>query len=302
MKPAAFAYLRPASIDDALRQLAELGPQAKVIAGGQSLGPMMNMRLARPEQLIDLNDLTELAYVREAGDWIQIGALTRHYQIAESALVRQSLPFAERRPRRPSATMRSASAAPSAAAWPTPTRRRSCRLIAVTLGARFNLMRRAARRQVDAGDFFVSAMTTSLAPDELIESIEFPKAVPGEAAAFRMFNRRHGDYAIVAVAATVTSRSGQGPVAAAGVGRRRAGAAASAGAGAVILRPHTRRRMDRPGGRRGPGRDDGRGRQPRVGALSPGADADAGRWCARSRTGPVAGIANPWKSRASPSP
>ncbi len=301
MKPAAFTYLRPVSIDDALRQLAELGPQAKVIAGGQSLGPMMNMRLARPAQLIDLNDLTELAYVREAGDWIRVGALTRHYQIAESALVRRHCPLLSQAAQtighyaiRQRGTIGGSLAhADPAAQLP---------LIAVTLGARFNLMRRASRRQVDAGDFFVSAMTTSLAPDELIESIDFPKALAGEAASFRMFNRRHGDYAIVAVAATVTSQGGQGQVAAAGVGRRRAGAAAFAGAGAIVLRPHTRRRMDCPGGRRGPGRGDGRGRQPRAGALSPRTDTDAGRRCARSRIGPVAGIANPWKSRASPSP
>ena len=67
MKPATFEYFRPVSVEDVLRQLAELGPQAKLIAGGQSLAPMMNMRLARPAQLIDVNDLTELAYVRRPG-------------------------------------------------------------------------------------------------------------------------------------------------------------------------------------------------------------------------------------------
>jgi carbon-monoxide dehydrogenase medium subunit len=208
MKPAAFTYLRPVSIDDALRQLAELGPQAKVIAGGQSLGPMMNMRLAKPEQLIDLNDLTELAYVRDAGDWIRIGALTRHQEIAESALVRRQCPLLGQAAQtighyaiRQRGTLGGSLAhADPAAQLP---------LIAVTLGARLNLIRRASRRQVDAGDFFVTAMTTSLAADELIESVDFPKARPGEGASFRMFNRRHGDYAIVAVAATVTCVAGK---------------------------------------------------------------------------------------------
>jgi carbon-monoxide dehydrogenase medium subunit len=82
-------------------------------------------------------------------------------------------------------------------------------LIAVTLGARLQLRRRSGARTVEAGQFFVSAMTTTLASDELIEAIEFPKAVPGEAAAFRMFNRRHGDYAIIAAAVTVAVPAGE---------------------------------------------------------------------------------------------
>ena len=125
-------------------------------------------------------------------------------------------------------------------------------LVAVTLGARFNLMRRAARRQVDAGDFFVSAMTTALAPDELIVVDRFPKAVPGEAAAFRMFNRRHGDFAIVAVAATVASAGRQGPVAAPGRRAAPRRCRSAAGAGAARSRPRARRRLDRRGGARRP--------------------------------------------------
>ncbi len=301
MKPAAFTYLRPVSIDDALRQLAELGPQAKVIAGGQSLGPMMNMRLARPAQLIDLNDLTELAYVREAGDRIRVGALTRHYQIARVGTGAPSLPVIE--PGR--ANHRPLRHPPARHHRRQPGPRRSGGAIALDCGdaggpLQPDASRLAApgrrRRFLCFGDDHLAGL------DELIESIEFPKALAGEAASFRMFNRRHGDYAIVAVAATVTAPSGQGPVAAAGVGRCRAGAAAPGRAGGVLLRPHTRRRLDRPGGCRRARRGGGRGRQPRVGALSPGIDANAGRRCAGARIGLVAGIANPWKSRTSPSP
>ena len=202
MKPAAFSYFRPASIEEALEQLASLGGGAKVIAGGQSLGPMMNMRLATPAQLIDLNDLTELAYVREAGDWIQIGALTRHYQLAESSVVRRHCPLlAQAAQTIGHYAIRQRGTIGGSLAHADPAAQLA--LIAVTLGARLNLVRPGAKRCVQAGDFFVSAMTTALQPDELILSVQFPKAGPREAASFKMFNRRHGDYAIVAAATTV---------------------------------------------------------------------------------------------------
>lgn len=208
MKPAAFHYLRPESIEDALRQLADLGPQAKVIAGGQSLGPMMNMRLARPEVLIDVNDLTELAYLRECADAIEIGALTRHHQIAQSALVRRHCPLlADAAQTIGHYAIRQRGTLGGSLAHADPAAQLP--LVAVTLGARLNLMRSGSRREVDARAFFLSAMTTALAGDELIESVLFPKAVPGEAAAFRLFNRRHGDYAIVAAAVTMTSQAGR---------------------------------------------------------------------------------------------
>jgi len=202
VKPAAFSYFRPASIEEALEQLASLGAGAKLIAGGQSLGPMMNMRLATPAQVIDLNDLTELAYVREAGDWIEIGALTRHYQLAESPVVRRHCPLlAQAAQTIGHYAVRQRGTIGGSLAHADPAAQLA--LIAVTLGARLKLVRPGATRCVQAGDFFVSAMTTALEPDELILSVQFPKAAPREAAAFKMFNRRHGDYAIVAAATTV---------------------------------------------------------------------------------------------------
>ena len=202
MKPAAFAYYRPSSIEEALDQLASLGAGAKVIAGGQSLGPMMNMRLATPAQLIDLNDLTELAYVREAGDWVEVGPLTRHYQLAESPVLRRHCPLLTQAAQtighyaiRQRGTIGGSLAHADPAA--------QLALVAVTLGARLNLVRPGSRRWVGAAEFFVSAMTTALQPDELILAIQFPKAAAREASAFELFSRRHGDYAIVAVAAAM---------------------------------------------------------------------------------------------------
>jgi carbon-monoxide dehydrogenase medium subunit len=208
MKPAAFGYLRPTSIEEALTQLAAGGAAAKLIAGGQSLGPMMNMRLATPSQLIDLNDLTELACIRDAGEWLEIGALARHHQIASSAVVQRDCPLLAQAAQtighyaiRQRGTLGGSLAhADPAAQLP---------LVAVTLGARLNLVSASSRRSVPAHEFFLAAMTTALEGDELIASIEFPKAVAGEAASFKMFNRRHGDYAIVAAATTVQVEDGK---------------------------------------------------------------------------------------------
>ena len=93
MKPAPFAYHRPASLDEALALLAHVGPNAKLIAGGQSMVPMLNLRLTQTEQLIDLNDLTEWARIREHGERLEIGFLTRHAQLVESRLLRQHCPL-----------------------------------------------------------------------------------------------------------------------------------------------------------------------------------------------------------------
>lgn len=202
MKPAAFAYARPDSIDDALRQLAAGGGRSKVIAGGQSLGPMLNMRLAAPAELIDLNDFTELAYVRDVGDTIEIGALTRHHQLAESALVQAQCPLLAQAARtighyaiRQRGTLGGSLAhADPAAQLP---------LVAVTLQARIELISVRGRRSLPATEFFLSAMTTAIEPDEIIRSVRFPKAAAAEGSSFKLFNRRHGDFAIVAVAASL---------------------------------------------------------------------------------------------------
>lgn len=202
MKPAAFDYLRPSSLEEALQQLAAGAGRAKLIAGGQSLGPMLNMRLAMPSALVDLNDLTELAYVREGGSFLSIGALTRHEQIAESALVQSRCPLLGQAAKtighyaiRQRGTIGGSLAhADPAAQFP---------LIAMTLGAEIEIARQGGSRRVPASAFFLSAMTTALAPDEIIRCVHFPTISVNEGTSFQLFNRRHGDYAIVAVACTV---------------------------------------------------------------------------------------------------
>lgn len=207
MKPAAFSYHRPASLEEALVLLARTG-NAKVIAGGQSLGPMMNMRLAAPAALVDLNDLTEMSYVRDADDMLEIGALTRHHQVEESELIRSSCPLLAQAARtighyaiRQRGTLGGslAHADPSA----------QLALVAVTLDAQINIVSVRGQRTVRAADFFVAVMATTLEPDEVIRSVCFPKAASQEGTEYLPFNRRHGDFAIVAVATTVTLHEGR---------------------------------------------------------------------------------------------
>lgn len=208
MKPVAFDYFRADSVEAVLRQLAAGAGQSRVIAGGQSFGPMLNMRLATPVELIDLNDLSELAYIRDAGEALEVGALTRHYQLADSLLVQQRCPLLAQAARtighyaiRQRGTLGGSLAhADPAAQLP---------LVAVTLQASIELVSSRGRRSVPAAEFFLSAMTTALEPDEIIRSVRFPKAAATEGSAFKLFNRRRGDFAIVAVAATLALEDGR---------------------------------------------------------------------------------------------
>ncbi|MCF8167893.1 MAG: xanthine dehydrogenase family protein subunit M [Rhodoferax sp.] len=208
MKPAAFDYFRPSSLEQALLQLAACGAGAKVIAGGQSLGPMLNMRLAMPSALIDLNDLTEHAYIRDRGASLSIGALTRHEQIAESWLVQARCPLLAQAAKtighyaiRQRGTLGGSLAhADPAAQLP---------LIAMTLGAEIEMANPRGSRRLPASEFFLSVMSTALAADEIIHCVHFPTAHANEGSAFQSFSRRHGDYAIVAVATTVLLDQGR---------------------------------------------------------------------------------------------
>ncbi len=207
MKPAAFTYHRPSSLDEALALLADLGPAAKPLAGGQSLAPMLNMRLASPAHLVDLNDLSEFGRIRDDGDGLDVGALVRHHQLATSAQAWARcplLPLAAQTIGHYAIRQRGTLGGSLVHADPAA----QLVLAAITLDARITLVRRGGRRVLAARDFFQSAMTTALAPDELLLSVHFP-AARHEAAALRLFNRRHGDFALVSVATTVALEGDQ---------------------------------------------------------------------------------------------
>jgi CO/xanthine dehydrogenase FAD-binding subunit len=201
VKPASFAYHRPQTVEQALQLLGELG-EARPLAGGQSLVPMMNMRLARPEHLVDLNDLANLAYIRETDGAVVLGAMTRHRTVEQSALLTRQCPILPAAARtighgaiRERGTVGGSLAlADPSAQWP---------LLAVLLDARIELAAQGGRRAVSAGDFLTGVFATAIAPGEIIASVAFPPLAAGEGWSYRGFTRRHGDFAIVAAAATV---------------------------------------------------------------------------------------------------
>lgn len=199
MKPAPFRYHRPQSLGEALALLSQTA-DAKLIAGGQSLGPMMNMRLVQPAALIDLNGVAGLDFISEKEDFLEIGPLARHQAIADSSLVRTRCPLlAEAARTIGHYAIRSRGTLGGSLAHADPAAQLP--LVAATLGAQIVVAGRRGERRIAAKDFFVSMMTTALEPDEILVCVRFPKASPGERHAWQHFSRRTGDFAIVAVAA-----------------------------------------------------------------------------------------------------
>ena len=202
MKPAAFVYHRVERVEDALERLAELGDEAKVIAGGQSLVPMMNFRLVRPPALVDVLRIPDLRYVMRDGDELRIGALARHREVehlGDPELVAgyEVLPAAARwvghLPIRTRGTFGGSIAhADPSAEW--------C-MLAVLLDAIVVLAGPDGQRELPASDFFRGFFTTALEPGELLVEVRFPRPRPH--AALQEFARRHGDFAIVAAAVAV---------------------------------------------------------------------------------------------------
>ena len=195
MKPPPFTYHAPASVEEALSLLSSL-TDAKILAGGQSLVPAMNFRLARPGHIIDINGLLDLSYVREESGWLAVGALARHVAF-ESASVRDPLGALLRTiahlighlPIRVRGTFAGSIAhADPAAEW--------C-LLAVTCGAELVCQSASTRRVVSADDFFETVFTTTLEPSELLVEVRIPILGSETRVGFQEFSRRAGDFGIV---------------------------------------------------------------------------------------------------------
>ncbi len=203
MKPPRFRYYAPETLDEVLAVLAEFGDEAKPLAGGQSLVPMLNMRLARPSILVDLNGLDELAGIEEADGAIRIKAMTRHRAVERSPLVTQAQPllaeairFVGHLPIRTRGTVGGSIAhADPAAELPG---------VLVALDGIVELRSRKGQREVPAREFFVDLLTTVAEPDELVVAVRFPKLPPASGTAWLEVARRHGDYALVGVGVVVT--------------------------------------------------------------------------------------------------
>lgn len=217
MKPAPFAYFRPDSIEAVLALLAEHGHDAKLLAGGQSLIPTMNFRLAEPAVLIDLNGVHELAGIEARSDAVWIGAMTRQRAAEQSAAVRAAAPLvAETLPWIAHPAIRNRGTIGGNLAHADPASELPG--VALVLEARFMIRGPSGERWATAAEFFPGMFSTALGPQELLLGVEFPAPAAGAGWAFEEVSRRHGDYALVGAASYVTIDPGSGRCASARVG------------------------------------------------------------------------------------
>jgi CO/xanthine dehydrogenase FAD-binding subunit len=202
VKPAAFAYDDPRELDEALALLAGEGEDVKALAGGQSLVPLLNFRLARPDRLVDLNRVEELGYLRREGNVLRIGALARHADLEGSAEVAAGwtlLAQAVRLVGHPQIRVRGTVCGSVAHADPAA----ELPVALAALDARFHLRSVRGSRALSADELFLGFFTTALEPDELLVEIEVPAPPAGSGSAFVEHARTHGDFALGGAAAVV---------------------------------------------------------------------------------------------------
>lgn len=204
MKPPPFEYHAPDSLPAALELLHEYGEEAKLLAGGQSLIPLLNFRLARPSVLVDLNRIPELDFIRsEAGGSLRLGAMVRQARLEHDPLIAtrtpllcEAVPFVAHPQIRNRGTLGGTLAhADPAAELPA---------VAVALGARLRVRSQGGERWIEARDFFTGLLSTALAADEILIEVEIPPAPPRCGWCFLEVARRHGDYALAGLATAVT--------------------------------------------------------------------------------------------------
>ena len=199
MIPAAFDYVRAGSAAEAISLIGEHGDEAKFLAGGHSLLPLMKLRLAQPSVLVDIGRITDLSYIRDADDHVAIGALTRHMDVELSPLLRAEVPLlahaaghvGDPQVRHRGTIGGSIAHADPASDLPATT---------LALGATYVVQGPGGRREIAAGDFYAGFLTSTMAPDEMLTEIRIPK-MDGAGWSFQKFNRRAQDWAIVGVAA-----------------------------------------------------------------------------------------------------
>jgi carbon-monoxide dehydrogenase medium subunit len=203
MKPAPFDYIAATSVDMAAASLAEAGDDAKIIAGGQSLVPLLNFRLLRPSILVDINPIETLAFITETATDIRVGALTRHHQLETSPVIVRHLPVlscamthvAHLAIRNRGTIGGSLAHGDPAAELP---------MMALLLDAELRITSVSGTRAIAARDFFLDALTVDLAGGEIVTAIVLPKLPPRTGWGFAEVARRHGDFALAAAAATLS--------------------------------------------------------------------------------------------------
>ncbi|MDX1389985.1 MAG: FAD binding domain-containing protein, partial [Acidobacteriota bacterium] len=211
MKPAAFEYFRPATVDEAVELLGRYDPEVKILAGGQSLVPLMNYRLAQPRYLIDTNGIAGLSYIRANGNAIAIGAMTRHAMVEDSREIGRHCPLLTEAARcighrtiRNRATLGGSIAhADPSAEFPT---------VLSALDGEVTARGPGGDRAISARELFVTLFTTSIASNELLTEVRVPVLGPRTGWGWEELARRSGDYAIVGVGATLTVDDGAGGI------------------------------------------------------------------------------------------
>lgn len=207
MKPAPFEYHRPLSLAETFELLDRYGDDGRLLAGGQSLVPALNMRLATPRAVIDINRLPGLDGIRVTPRGLVIGALARHETVERSALVREQAPLlAAAMPHVGHAAIRTRGTVGGSLALADPAAELPACVVA--LEATIRVQSRRGEREVAAADFFRGVYTTALEPGEVVTEIAVPRTVPGWCAGFDELTRRHGDFALAGLAAHVRVEAG----------------------------------------------------------------------------------------------
>ncbi|MCL8382900.1 MULTISPECIES: FAD binding domain-containing protein [Xanthobacter] len=208
MKPARFDYVRAESIAHAVEVLADAGGDGKVLAGGQSLMPMMNFRLVKPSVLVDINHIAELDRIEHRGDRLHVGALVRHRMTAEDALVVRHIPVLHHAMKHVAhLTVRNRGTFCGSVCHADPAAEMP--MMTVLLDGTIHTASPRGSRALPARDFFVGSLVTALEPDEMATSIEIAVPAEGSGWGFEEFARRHGDYALAAIAVLMERRDGQ---------------------------------------------------------------------------------------------
>src|SRR6516162_6568781 len=221
MIPPSFEYLRPNTIPEAIAMLQQHGDAAKILSGGQSLIPMMKLRLARPAILIDINRISGLSHIKEEGGYLKIGGLTREAELEFSPLVRSKYPIlADTTHVIADPQVRNLATVGGNLAHGDPANDHPATMIA--LGARVIATGPKGSREIPVEDFFTGLFETTLAQGELLTEIRIPAPPPRSGGAYRKLERKVGDFATAAAAVQLTLGAG-GEVERAGIGLTNAG-------------------------------------------------------------------------------
>lgn len=202
MKPAPFKYYAPRSVPEVLSLLNEHGYDAKILAGGQSLVPMMNFRLVQPAVLVDINNIPEMAEIQPHEKGVRLGAMVRHSQAEKDPLIKEKAPLVhETMPKIATVQIRNRGTIGGSLAHADP----SAELVVVStaLDARFKIQNLNGERVVPASEFFVGLMVTAMGPEDLLVEVEFPPLPPRSGWSLKEVARRPHDFALVGVAAVV---------------------------------------------------------------------------------------------------